>query len=456
MSTRNTPRKRHSLDMIESALWRGGLGRREFVKLAIASGVSAGAAEASAGHIVQVQDNQREKNASLKASYDFIVCGAGSSGSVVARRLAENKDVQVLLLEAGGGDDSPSILSPLQWYLNIQSERDWRYMTEPSTALNGRSIPMPMGKALGGGSSINAMVWARGHRNDFERWAKAAQDPKWGYDHVLGIYRPATLRRLELGAGDLVDGRNFDQARLQVRGRKRRLALPVGHRRQVGVEPPRNRREPSFTRCWQEFSGEIQRFARVVAGRQGLVGLPHACREQRMIRRIEDWQGATDAKRRGKGGFVWVAIAPGLVRPVSRGHLRLRTDHPDDPIAVFANLMQEPADMAAMMRGVELARDIGNSAAMKDFVKREVGPGPVKGADLENFIRNATTSFCHASCTCPMGHDDMAVVDNELRVHGMTNLRIADASIMPDITTGNTMAPSVIIGERMAEILAAR
>ena len=91
---------------------------------------------------------------------------------------------------------------------------------------------------------------------------------------------------------------------------------------------------------------------------------------------------------------------------------------------------------------------------MKPFVKREVVPGPLKGADLENFVRNGAVSYFHATCTCRMGHDEMAVVDNNLRVRGIDNLRIADGSIMPEVTTGNTMAPCVIIGERLAEILA--
>jgi choline dehydrogenase len=82
-------------------------------------------------------------------------------------------------------------------------------------------------------------------------------------------------------------------------------------------------------------------------------------------------------------------------------------------------------------------------------------PGNLKGKELENFIRDGTLSYWHQTCTAKMGRDSMSVVDGNLRVYGIDNLRIADGSIMPRVTTGNTMAPCVIIGERAAEMLRA-
>ena len=108
-----------------------------------------------------------------------------------------------------------------------------------------------------------------------------------------------------------------------------------------------------------------------------------------------------------------------------------------------------------MIFGVEICREIGNSAALRPYVKREVMPGNLKGADLENFIRDAATTFSHETCTAKMGRDSMSVVDGYLKVYGIDNLRIADGSIMPRVTAGNTMAPCVIIGERAGEILKA-
>ena len=119
----------------------------------------------------RVSANQAKLTSELKPHYDFIVCGSGSSGSVVARRLAENPEVSVLLLEAGGNDDVPSVMEPDQWPLNLGSDRDWAFQAQPNPHLNGRSIPMNMGKVLGGGSSINVMIWARGHKNDWDYFA---------------------------------------------------------------------------------------------------------------------------------------------------------------------------------------------------------------------------------------------------------------------------------------------
>ncbi|HEX9499681.1 MAG TPA: GMC family oxidoreductase N-terminal domain-containing protein, partial [Mycobacterium sp.] len=112
----------------------------------------------------RVRLNQRKLGAELRPQYDFIVCGSGSSGSVVARRLAENADLSVLLLEAGGPDDLPEVMRADQWHLNLGSERDWNFAAQPNPHLNGRAIPYSMGKVLGGGSSINVMAWSRGHK----------------------------------------------------------------------------------------------------------------------------------------------------------------------------------------------------------------------------------------------------------------------------------------------------
>jgi choline dehydrogenase len=111
--------------------------------------------------------------------------------------------------------------------------------------------------------------------------------------------------------------------------------------------------------------------------------------------------------------------------------------------------------MKAAITCVELCREIGNSGPLSPFVKREVMPGSLKGAALENFVRDAASSYWHQTCTAKMGHDSMSVVDGSLKVRGIDNLRIADGSIMPRVTTGNTMAPCVIIGERAGEILMA-
>ena len=127
----------------------------------------------------RVRPNQQKLTAEVKPHYDFIVCRSGSSGSVVARRLAENPDVSVLRLEASGMDDVPNVTQAIQWFTDLGSERDWGFVGQPNPRLNGRSIPLNMGKVLGGGSSVNIMAWSRGHKNDWEFFASEAGDPAW-------------------------------------------------------------------------------------------------------------------------------------------------------------------------------------------------------------------------------------------------------------------------------------
>ena len=137
----------------------------------------------------RVRENQRKLKDGLASQYDFIVCGSGSSGSVVARRLAENPNVSVLLLEAGGSDEVPSVTEPARWVENLGTERDWKFVGQPNPHLKGRSMPLSMGKVLGGGSSINGMGWAHGHKNDWDFFASESGDTEWNYESVLKIYR---------------------------------------------------------------------------------------------------------------------------------------------------------------------------------------------------------------------------------------------------------------------------
>jgi choline dehydrogenase len=147
------------------------------------------------------------------------------------------------------------------------------------------------------------------------------------------------------------------------------------------------------------------------------------------------------------------SITPGLARPQSRGFLRLKSASPRVAPEIHANMLADPRDLEALRKGVQISRELGNSEAMKPFVKREILPGERCGEALDNLIRDGAMSMHHPTCTAKMGQDDLSVVDAQLRVHGVKNLCIADGSIMPTITTGNTQAPCVIIGERLAEIL---
>ena len=143
----------------------------------------------------------------------------------------------------------------------------------------------------------------------------------------------------------------------------------------------------------------------------------------------------------------------GVVRPQSRGRIRFTGPNAHDPIQIDANTLSHSDDLRAAIACVELCREIGNSLPLRPYTKREVMPGNLRGAALRDFIRDAASTYHHQTCTAKMGCDAASVVDARLRVYGIQNLRIADGSILPRVTTGNTMAPCIVIGERAGEML---
>jgi choline dehydrogenase len=521
--------------------------------------------------VERVRVNQQKLRSSLKSQYDFIVCGSGSSGSVVARRLAENPDVTVLLLEAGSSDDVPSVTEAARWFENLGSERDWKFVAQPNPHLKGRSMPLNMGKVLGGGSSINVMAWARGHKNDWDFFASESGDPAWNYESVLEIYRriedwqgaPDPTRR---GTGGLVFVQSAPDpnpiAPAMVEG-ARSIGMPAfdsnngrlmegdggasildlrvrdGKRLSVFrtyVFPYMDRpnltvlKHALVTKLTLEgkratgveiaFDGQIQR---ITAGLEVVLslgamhtpkvlmlsgigdqvelqrlGIPVVQHLPGVGQNFQDhfgigciWEYQQPLPIRNNGGeatFFWKSnpsldtpdlqtcqgqysicsaetgakfhppaaswtLFGGVVRPKSRGQIRLTGPNLDDPVQIEANTLSRPDDLKAAVACVELCREIGNSAALRPFTRREVIPGNLRGVELEDFIRDAAVTYWHQTCTAKMGRDSMSVVDAQLKVYGIENLRIADGSIMPRVTTGNTMAPCIIIGERAGQLL---
>src|SRR3954466_3176711 len=122
--------------------------------------------------------------------YDYVIVGAGSAGCVVANRLGEDADVRVAVVEAGPPDDAPEIHMPLAFGQNLTSEWDWTLFSEPEPGLDHRRNYLPRGRVVGGSSSLNAMIYIRGNRADYDEWA-AMGFARWGYDDVLAYFKRA-------------------------------------------------------------------------------------------------------------------------------------------------------------------------------------------------------------------------------------------------------------------------
>jgi choline dehydrogenase len=417
------------------------------------------------------------------------------------------------------------------------------------------------------------MVWARGHKNDWDYFASEAGDPAWNYESVLNIYRriedwhgapdpkyrgtggpvfvqpapdpnpiaPAMLEgarsvgiptfenqngRMMEGAGGssildvrLRDGKRqsvfrsytypyMDRPNLTVLTHALVTRITFEGKRATGVECIYNRKTHRISAglevvlslgaihtpkvLMQSGIGdeiELQRLGIPLV--QHLSGVGQNFQDHLSISCIWEYQKPLVPRNNASPAtFFWKSdpsldtpdiqtclgevpfgsaemlakynmpagswsMVGGIVQPKSRGRIRLTGRNPLDPLQIETNMMSHPDDLKAAIACVQLCREIGNSAALRPFAKREVMPGNLKGVELENFIRDSVATYWHQTCTAKMGRDSMSVVDRNLKVYGIENLRIADGSIMPRVTTGNTMAPCVIIGERAGEILKA-
>jgi choline dehydrogenase len=145
------------------------------------------------------------------------------------------------------------------------------------------------------------------------------------------------------------------------------------------------------------------------------------------------------------------------MRPESTGHLSLVSnrfaDHPD----IHPNYLATELDQQTLVAGIKITQLIAQQEPLKSLITEEYSPGVSVGAqvdaDILNWARDTATTIYHPTGTCKMGQDDMAVVDAQLKVHGIEGLRVADASIMPIITSGNTNAPAIMIGEKAAAMI---
>jgi choline dehydrogenase len=154
-------------------------------------------------------------------------------------------------------------------------------------------------------------------------------------------------------------------------------------------------------------------------------------------------------------GFTMIVYQ---LRPESRGGIELKSPDPADPPAVYPNYLATETDRRTIVDGLKLLRRIAATPSMQRFIASEFQPGSAAGDDeaLLDYARRRGGTVYHPTSTCKMGVDGMAVVDPELRVHGLMGLRVADASIMPTVVSGNTNAASIMIGERVADMVRQR
>jgi len=148
-------------------------------------------------------------------------------------------------------------------------------------------------------------------------------------------------------------------------------------------------------------------------------------------------------------------FGPTLIAPESRGNISLRSANPLEPPAIQANYLSTDADLRTMIEGVKLSRRIAHTRAFEPYRGDEIHPGATASSDedIAEFLRCEVETLYHPVGTCKMGNDPLAVVDAQLRVHGIERLRVVDASVMPTIPAGNTNAPTIMIAEKAADMI---
>ena len=170
---------------------------------------------------------------------------------------------------------------------------------------------------------------------------------------------------------------------------------------------------------------------------------------------VQPW--SADKPSEGPHKFSAFTASVLQLRPESAGHLELRSATMSDHPKIYPNYLATKTDCDTIVEGIRIARKISQSGPLRQLITEEHSPGPQVQTDdydsILNWARDTSTTIYHPTGTCKMGNDPMAVVDARLKVHGIKGLRVADASIMPKIVSGNTNAPTIVIGEKASDLI---
>jgi len=507
-------------------------------------------------------------------TYDYVVVGAGSAGCVLARRLVDRGDCRVLLLEDGGADDRASIHdTDIGSMTSMWGDPEvvWPHVTTEQHGLGGRTVPLPQGRVLGGGSSVNAMMYVRGNHRDFDHWRDLGNDG-WGYTDVLPYFRRSedfadgadeyrgvdgplkvvhyerasdasrAFARAAVELGFRAPGFDYNAAQQEngpffyqstrtkdnqrastavaflhpVRSHPNLTVATGAHARRIlfdgstaigveytvdgrvhragadaevivccgtlttpqllmlsGIGPAAHLGEHGIaTRVDLPGVGQnLQDHLLFGVGYQSLRDLPFPAllaeagmflhtgpASERAAPDLQYFFGpiqfVADRYKVDGPGFTF---APILTQPRSRGTVTLRSGRAGDLPRVDPHYLRDDADLEVLLRGIEIARELAHTSAFHGLRGPELAPGETvtDRASLARYVRDNASTVWHPAGTSRMGSDHDAVVDSRLRVHGVDRLRVADASIMPTITCGNTNAATIMIGEKAADLIAA-